>query len=197
MHDVLRKGLARALPWRMALMLVAFVALAGLEPLPQARADSWTSVGRDPHGYGRNLSGAFASDSLFSESTSGKRGKGVRVASLGNSGDYYSAPPSAGSVSISYAGAPSGCLPGHLKGVLSELSSYGRVVVSSTHRGHAHNARAGGAKSSYHLSCQAADFRVHGASPGTVMAVLRSHGGGYKHYGGGLYHIDTGPRRTW
>jgi hypothetical protein len=31
------------------------------------------------------------------------------------------------------------------------------------------------------------------------MAFLRSHGsvGGLKHYGGGLFHIDSGPRRGW
>jgi hypothetical protein len=27
------------------------------------------------------------------------------------------------------------------------------------------------------------------------MAYLRSTVGGLKHYGGGLFHIDTGPRR--
>jgi hypothetical protein len=31
------------------------------------------------------------------------------------------------------------------------------------------------------------------------MAYLRSSGmvGGLKHYGGGLFHIDTGARRSW
>jgi hypothetical protein len=32
-----------------------------------------------------------------------------------------------------------------------------------------------------------------------VWAYLRSSGGvgGIKHYGGGLFHIDTGARRSW
>jgi hypothetical protein len=30
-----------------------------------------------------------------------------------------------------------------------------------------------------------------------VAAYVRSRVGGFKHYGGGLFHIDTGPRRTW
>jgi uncharacterized protein YcbK (DUF882 family) len=34
---------------------------------------------------------------------------------------------------------------------------------------------------------------------GKVLAFLRKNRvvGGLKHYGGGLFHIDIGPRRTW
>ncbi|NJO33856.1 MAG: hypothetical protein HC869_12640, partial [Rhodospirillales bacterium] len=48
------------------------------------------------------------------------------------------------------------------------------------------------------LTGNAVDFRVRGNWRG-VWAYLRSAGGvgGLKHYGGGLFHIDTGARRTW
>lgn len=95
--------------------------------------------------------------------------------------------------------ASSGCLNGTLKSALRDMAqSFGSVKVTSTCRSHSHNARVGGARKSHHLTGDAADFRVSG-SPSQVMAALRSNGsiGGVKHYGGGLYHIDTGPRRTW
>ncbi len=77
-------------------------------------------------------------------------------------------------------------------------ANYGSVTVSSTCRSKGHNAAVGGAKKSYHLSGSAVDFRVHGNSS-AAYAYLRSSGavGGLKHYGGGLFHIDTGPRRSF
>jgi uncharacterized protein YcbK (DUF882 family) len=56
----------------------------------------------------------------------------------------------------------------------------------------------GGARHSYHLSGSAIDFRIHGNAR-AVHAYLSSNRsvGGLKHYGGGLFHIDVGPRRTW
>ena len=95
--------------------------------------------------------------------------------------------------------ANSGCLSGSLKSVISQVAAnYGPVTVSSTCRSRGHNAAVGGAKKSYHLSGSAADFRVHG-NAGATYAFLRSSGsvGGLKHYGGGLFHIDTGPRRAF
>lgn len=94
--------------------------------------------------------------------------------------------------------ANAGCVPGQLQGVLSSLvSTFGSVTVTSTCRSAASNRAAGGAKRSYHLSGEAVDFRVRGANSGSVYAFLSSSGsvGGLKHYGGGLFHIDTGPRR--
>jgi uncharacterized protein YcbK (DUF882 family) len=72
------------------------------------------------------------------------------------------------------------------------------VRVSSTCRSGARNRAVGGASKSYHLTGNAADFRVF-ASVSSVYASLRSNGsvGGLKHYGGGLFHIDSGPRRSW
>ncbi|HRK17794.1 MAG TPA: D-Ala-D-Ala carboxypeptidase family metallohydrolase, partial [Hyphomicrobiaceae bacterium] len=94
--------------------------------------------------------------------------------------------------------ATAGCVPGQLRGVLSSLvSTFGAVTVTSTCRSRSSNRAAGGARRSYHLSGQAVDFRVRGAGSGAVYAFLSSNGsvGGLKHYGGGLFHIDTGPRR--
>ncbi len=95
--------------------------------------------------------------------------------------------------------ASSGCVPGALRGVLAELvGTFGPITVTSTCRSGSQNRAAGGAGQSYHLSGQAVDFRVHG-STGSVYAYLSGNGsvGGLKHYGGGLFHIDTGPRRSW
>lgn len=126
------------------------------------------------------------------------RSKGVRVASLGNS---YVPPrtrqPSLSGGNIRWV-ASSGCLTSSLRSILSGVASVaGSVTVNSTCRSPAHNRRVGGASKSYHLTGDAVDFRVHG-SASAALAYLRSSGaGGIKHYGGGLFHIDTGPRRSW
>ncbi len=134
-----------------------------------------------------------------SETRQRSRSKGVQVASLGNS--YVPAPKKQRSLSggggVNWV-ANAGCLSSNLRGVIhSVASSYGSVTVSSTCRNHAHNARVGGAPKSHHLTGGAADFRVHG-NWGAAANYLRSaHGGGFKHYGGGLFHIDNGAKRTW
>ena len=95
--------------------------------------------------------------------------------------------------------ASASCVPSQLRGVLNDVaSSFGPVRVSSTCRSASSNRAAGGASKSYHLSGQAVDFRVLNGSGG-VYAHLARHSsvGGLKHYGGGLYHIDTGPRRSF
>jgi hypothetical protein len=94
--------------------------------------------------------------------------------------------------------ASASCLNGTLRSVVAQVASYGSVTVNSTCRSKSHNAKVGGASKSHHLTGNAVDFRVRG-NVGQVYAFLRSHGslGGVKHYGGGLFHIDTGPRRSW
>lgn len=130
-----------------------------------------------------------------------KKHKGVRVAALGNS--YYPQPNAAASKSLSGGGvrwvASSGCLNGSLKSVIySVAANYGPVTVNSTCRSAGHNRKVGGAPRSKHLSGNAVDFRVRG-NVGAVYAYLKSSGsvGGLKHYGGGLFHIDSGERRSW
>ncbi len=95
--------------------------------------------------------------------------------------------------------ADAGCLDGTLRGIIRRLASnYGPVTVNSTCRSRSRNASVGGAPKSYHLKGEAVDFRVQ-SNVSAVYASLRDNGnvGGLKHYGGGLFHIDTGPRRSW
>lgn len=106
--------------------------------------------------------------------------------------------PSRASGGVSWS-ASQGCLNGRLRGVVYQVAArFGSVRVNSTCRSRASNRRAGGAGRSHHLSGNAVDFRVFG-NVRAVAAYLRSNGsvGGYKHYGGGLFHIDTGARRSW
>jgi uncharacterized protein YcbK (DUF882 family) len=86
-----------------------------------------------------------------------------------------------------------------LQTVLAQVASnFGPLTVNSTCRSARHNRRVGGAPRSYHLTGNAVDFRV-GGSYGQVLAFLARLRtvGGLKHYGRGVFHIDTGPRRTW
>ena len=134
--------------------------------------------------------------------------KGVEVASLGGftpTAAYTTSEPTVPSLGPSLSGggavrwvASSSCLDGALHSVIASLASFGTVTVSSTCRSHSHNRRVGGARKSHHLTGNAVDFRLRGNVRG-AMVYLRSSGvvGGLKHYGGGLFHIDTGPRRSW
>lgn len=99
--------------------------------------------------------------------------------------------------SISWA-RPASCLNGTLKGVLHDVSKFGNIHVTSTCRSREHNRRVGGAPHSHHIGGNAVDFYVRG-NYGAAKSYLRSHGsvGGLKHYGGGRFHIDTGPRRSF
>ncbi len=126
-----------------------------------------------------------------------RRTKGVRTASLGKT-----PVPSAPSGSATGGGgihwkASASCLDSSLRAVIAHVAAnYGKVRVNSTCRSRKHNRRVGGAPRSYHLSGKAADIRVFGNVRAT-FAYLRTAVGGLKHYGGGLFHIDTGPRRRF
>ena len=135
-----------------------------------------------------------------------KRTRRVRVASLGNSFKYavrkkkIQSKPKLKSITggggVTWV-ARSSCLTGRLKSAIYHVAkNYGRVRVNSTCRGRKKNRRVGGAKRSWHLSGRAADIRVWGNVRG-ASRYLRRIAGGYKNYGGGLFHIDTGPRRSW
>lgn len=127
------------------------------------------------------------------------RKKAVKVAALTK--EVYGAAPKesvAGGGGVRWAASPS-CLNGTLRSLVAQVAaSYGSVTVASTCRSKGHNRRVGGARHSHHLTGSAVDFRVHGNVRGAI-AFLAGPGrvGGYKHYGGGRFHIDTGPRRSW
>jgi uncharacterized protein YcbK (DUF882 family) len=124
----------------------------------------------------------------------------VRLASLGPA-----APTADPATSPSLSGgaihwrASADCLASPLRAVLALVAeSFGPLTVNSTCRGSAHNARVGGAPRSKHLTGNAVDFRVRGRYGEVLAFLLRQRTvGGYKHYGSGVFHIDTGQRRTW
>ena len=128
-----------------------------------------------------------------------RRSAGVQVASLGpDKQPSLSDAPSVAGRAVRWA-ASSDCLNATLRRIVGEVAAaYGPVTVNSTCRSPSRNAAVGGARHSYHLSGSATDFRIHGNAR-AVHAYLSSNRsvGGLKHYGGGLFHIDVGPRRTW
>lgn len=178
----------------------------------QAAYDANTWSGYGDHGYvGKaktKRKSAFSRGIRKQVVRSERRGRKVarsakrqRYAALGTAATDAVAPkqPNLGSGGGIRWAASSGCLNGTLRSVVAQVAaSYGSVTVNSTCRSRGHNARVGGARKSHHLTGNAVDFRVRGNVRG-VYAFLRSHGsvGGVKHYGGGLFHIDTGPRRSW
>lgn len=124
--------------------------------------------------------------------------RATRVAALGSTPSLRAPSPSlTGGGGIVWR-ASSSCLAGNLRSIVASVAAnFGSVTVNSTCRSAARNRRVGGAKRSWHLTGNAVDFRVRG-SIGGVFAHLRSVvGGGLKHYGGGLFHIDNGPRRSF
>lgn len=124
---------------------------------------------------------------------------GERVASVDARILKGDQPPSPAPGVVARASAPTHCLPSSLMGVLTEVADrFGPVSIQSTHRSHARNRRAGGARGSLHLDCRAIDFRVT-ADSRAVMAFLRDHPdvGGLKRYRNGIIHIDDGERRKW
>jgi len=127
-----------------------------------------------------------------------EKSRRTRLASLG--GSFAARPEPRSSVAgggIRWA-ASSGCLNSSLRSVIASVASlFGGVTVNSTCRSRGHNARVGGARHSHHLTGNAVDFRVRGNWRGVLSYLRGSSAGGIKHYGGGLFHIDNGPRRTW
>lgn len=125
----------------------------------------------------------------------------VKLASLGSAplGPSPAAAPSlSGGGSIRWIASPR-CLAGSLRGVLAQVAAnFGPITVNSTCRSPRHNRRVGGAPKSYHLTGNAVDFRIGGNASRVLAFLSRQRGvGGLKHYGRGVFHIDTGPRRTW
>ena len=95
--------------------------------------------------------------------------------------------------------ASASCLAAPLRDVLALVAAeFGPLTVNSTCRSREHNARVGGAPHSYHLTGNAVDFRVRGRFDEVLRFLARMRSvGGLTHYGSGVFHIDTGPRRSW
>lgn len=170
------------------------------EPAPPRRRAATRSVPeREVAKAERSIRSERAERSERSSSRRASRERNVRVASLG---DVTAPAKPRAERSISGGGgvrwvANAGCLDSSLRGVIAQVASqFGSVTVNSTCRSKSHNARVGGASRSMHLTGDAADFRVNG-NWGAAASYIRGLVGGFKHYGGGLFHIDTGPRRTW
>ncbi len=96
---------------------------------------------------------------------------------------------------------PDRCLPSELMNVIYDVAeNFGEVQILSTFRDPERNRRVGGAPRSFHLRCQAIDFRVMGSHRDNGLLEYleaRADVGGLKRYPLGFYHIDTGSRRTW
>ena len=190
--------------------LVVGVGLAGVsmvtlptalvsQPNSQAEAsyvpasDKWITLGDSPRAEEVEQTRPRANPDMLLEPP------GIRLASLGREiAPSSQLAPSLARETVSWK-ASSACLNPALRRVVGEVAArFGQVRVSSTCRDHRQNARVGGAKRSFHLSGNAADFRVE-RNARLVLAFLsaRRAVGGLKHYGGGRFHVDTGPRRTW
>lgn len=159
------------------------------------KSSAKSRYGKKKHYAKRKKLGGYAA---ATEKRKGKSG-GVRVAALGDT--YYPQPKAAKSLTGSKVTwtASSSCLDSGLRAIVYQVAAnYGPLRVNSTCRSRGHNRAVGGAPRSKHLSGDAVDFRVSG-NVRAVYAYLKSNGGvgGLKHYGGGLFHIDTGPRRSW
>ena len=78
---------------------------------------------------------------------------------------------------------------------------FGRpVIVTSGYRSPKHNRRAGGAKGSKHVTCEAADIQVDGVSRSKIAAFLRSmpdRGGVGTYCHTKSVHYDIGSTRDW
>ena len=148
-----------------------------------------------------NPSRARTSERASDEDRPQVKAKPKRVASLGgrsSDADDRPARKSLSGGSVNWTASAS-CLDRTLRNIVVSLAaSYGPVTVNSTCRSPGHNRSVGGAPKSKHLTGDAVDFRIH-SNASAAYASLRNNGdvGGLKHYGGGLFHIDNGPRRSW
>lgn len=185
----------------LAVLVAAIMTVAGVSTASAQSAYTPTYAGNTSYdGGSSSVLNTYPQKKKYASNGGKKKSSGgVKVAAIGK-GDYSYTPkkPSITGGSVNWV-ASSGCLDGSLKSVIYQVASnFGPVTVSSTCRSKSRNAAVGGAPRSKHLSGDAADFRVHGNVSATY-AFLKSSGsvGGLKHYGGGLFHIDNGERRSW
>lgn len=118
----------------------------------------------------------------------------IRATALAVSISVAAAPGAAAQVAW---GAPPACLPRELRAAVVAAGNIAPVRVTSTVRLPGRNARAGGAKRSFHLTCRAVDFRPARKTREIAALMARSAGVGGVKIKRGIIHIDNGPRRAW
>jgi hypothetical protein len=178
---------------------IAYPLIQGLQPQQSGAALSGASR-RIPGNHPALLLASLGRDNLPMsfplDATPVPEPKGGRLG-FGDTQDPANLPSLSGEP-IRWLASPD-CLAEPLRAVLAEVAAnFGPLRVNSTCRSKPHNSRVGGAPRSYHLTGNAVDFRISGAvQPVLDFLAGKRTVGGLKHYGFGIFHIDTGPRRTW
>lgn len=127
------------------------------------------------------------------QSTDGKAAETSRAMRGGRAGALQK---QTGAVSTS-------CFPASLVNVLDRMRVHfgAPVIVTSGYRSPSANRRAGGARGSYHMRCQAADVQIAGVAPSAIMRFARAQAevggvGAYRHTRS--VHVDVGGRKfSW
>jgi uncharacterized protein YcbK (DUF882 family) len=118
-------------------------------------------------------------------------------------GDLYAPYRQSFGTYVANSGVNTFCLTPSLRAAIWSFESHFRrpVVVSSGYRDPWHNAEVGGADSSYHMKCMAADFFIPGVPKSQLIAFAMRNGrvGGLGCYPGRQFiHIDVRSRpRGW
>ena len=103
-------------------------------------------------------------------------------------------------VQINTSGSTS-CFPPRLVGFIDELRTrFGNVSINSAYRSVSRNRRAGGARRSQHINCNAIDFAVPGVSRHEVKEFLTANfrgRAGVGFYCNNRFHLDVGNPRQW
>ncbi|MEZ5872670.1 MAG: D-Ala-D-Ala carboxypeptidase family metallohydrolase [Nitratireductor sp.] len=166
---------------------------------PAAPVTASASAGLANTGSALELPGVKDNNSLFSstdEDESDNEG-GVRLASVG----AMSRMSPLGIVTQTDR-VEVGCFKPELISILGTVERhYGKKpIVTSGYRNPSENRRAGGARKSMHMLCQAADIQVEGVSKWDLAKYLRTvegRGGVGTYCRTNSVHIDTGEERDW
>ncbi len=129
------------------------------------------------------------------QSTDGKAAETSRAMRGGRAG--------AGALQKQTGAVSTSCFNSSLVNVLDRMRVHfgAPVIVTSGYRSPSANRRAGGARGSYHMRCQAADVQIAGVAPSAIMRFARAQAevggvGAYRHTRS--VHVDVGGRKfSW